>query len=218
MKKLGKEFRKAGVFSLVMMVVCSFIYPLALTGISQLTMTEKANGNLIDKNGDPTSDPSKAVGSELVGQEFTEDCYFRGRISSVNYNTYTEEKENGDYTGVSSGSFNYGNSNPELEKRIEADLEAFLETHPGIEKEDIPSDLLTASGSGLDPHISPKAAKVQVKAVAEHSGLSEEEVEDIVEENTEHKVLGIFGEERVNVLKCNLAIANAMGVLEDEEE
>lgn len=215
MKKFGKTFGKALVFSLVMMGICSFLYPLALTGVSQLTMKEKANGNLIDKDGNPTADKNEAVGSVLVGQDFTEDYYFHGRVSSVNYNTYTEEqKENGEYAGVSSGSFNYSNSNPELKKRMEADVETFLAEHPDVKREEIPADLLTASGSGLDPHISPEAAKVQIQTVAEHSGLSEEEVTQIVEENTEHKVLGIFGEERVNVLKCNLAIANVMGILD----
>ena len=206
MKKFGKMLGKAFAFSIVMMVICSFVYPLVLTGVSQLTMKEKANGNLIDKNGNPTTDKDKAVGSALVGQDFTEDYYFHGRVSSVNYNTYTEEqKESGEYTGVASGSFNYSNSNPELKKRIEADMEEFLK--------ELPSDLLTASASGLDPHISPEAAEVQVQTVAKNSGLSEEEVQQIVEDNTEHKVLGIFGEERVNVLKCNLAVANAMGIL-----
>ena len=215
MKKNGKMLGKAFAFSIVMMVICSFAYPLALTGISQLTMKEKANGNLIDRNGNPTADKDEAVGSALVGQDFTEDYYFHGRVSSINYNTYTEEeKANGEYQGVSSGSFQYSNSNPELEKRIEADMNEFMEKHPDVEKEEIPSDLLTASGSGLDPHISPEAAKIQVATVAEKSGISEEEVEKIVEENTEHKILGIFGEERVNVLKCNLAIANAMGIFE----
>ena len=227
MKKFGKMLGKAFVFCIVMIVLCSFVYPLALTGVSQLTMKNNANGNLIDKNGEPTNNKDEeakfltncdnieeAVGSELVGQDFTEDYFFRGRVSSVNYNTYTEEqKENGEYTGVSSGSFNYANSNPELEKRIQEDLDEFLETHPGVKKEDIPSDLLTASGSGLDPHISPEAAQVQVAAVAENSGLSQQEVQEIVEENTEHKVLGVFGEERVNVLKCNLDIAGAMGLI-----
>lgn len=215
MKKFGKMLGKAFAFSIIMMLICSFIYPLALTGVSQLTMKEKANGNLIDKNGNPTTDKDKAVGSALVGQDFTEDYYFQGRVSSVNYNTYTEEqKESGEYAGVSSGSFNYSNSNPELKKRVEEDIEDFMKDHPDVKKEEIPSDLLTASGSGLDPHISPKAAEVQIKTVAKNSGLSEKEVSKIVEENTEHKVLGVFGEERVNVLKCNLAVANAMGILE----
>ena len=214
MKKLGKSIGKAFVFCVVMMLLCSFAYPLALTGISQVAMKEKANGNLIDKNGNSTADPEEAVGSALVGQDFTEDYFFKGRVSSVNYNTYTEDqKENGEYAGVSSGSYNYGNSNPELKERIEKDLDEFLATHPGVKKEDVPSDLLTASGSGLDPHISPEAAEVQVKAVAEHSGLSEEIVREIVKENTEEKVLGIYGEARVNVLKCNLGIAEKMGLI-----
>lgn len=214
MKKLGKSIGKAFVFCAVMMLLCSFAYPLALTGISQVAMKEKANGNLIDKNGNSTADPEEAVGSALVGQDFTEDYFFKGRVSSVNYNTYTEDqKENGEYAGVSSGSYNYGNSNPELKERIEKDLDEFLATHPGVKKEDVPSDLLMASGSGLDPHISPEAAEVQVKAVAEHSGLSEETVREIVKENTEEKVLGIYGEARVNVLKCNLGIAEKMGLI-----
>ena len=214
MKKLGKSIGKAFVFCVVMMLLCSFAYPLALTGVSQVAMKEKANGNLIDQNGNPTVDPEEAVGSALVGQDFTEDYFFKGRVSSVNYNTYTEEqKENGEYAGVSSGSYNYGNSNPELKERIEKDLDEFLATHPGVKKEDVPSDLLTASGSGLDPHISPEAAEVQIKAVAEHSGLSEETVREIVKENTEEKVLGIYGEARVNVLKCNLGIAEKMGLI-----
>lgn len=214
MKKLGKSIGKAFVFCVVMMLLCSFAYPLALTGVSQVAMKEKANGKLIDQNGNPTVDPEEAVGSALVGQDFTEDYFFKGRVSSVNYNTYTEEqKENGEYAGVSSGSYNYGNSNPELKERIEKDLDEFLATHPGVKKEDVPSDLLTASGSGLDPHISPEAAEVQVKAVAEHSGLSEETVREIVKENTEEKVLGIYGEARVNVLKCNLGIAEKMGLI-----
>ncbi|MBU3875843.1 potassium-transporting ATPase subunit C [Faecalicatena sp. AGMB00832] len=214
MKKIGKSIGKAFIFSIVMMILCSFAYPLALTGVSQAAMKEKANGNLIDEDGNPTTDKEKAVGSALVGQDFTEDYFFRGRVSSVNYNTYTEEeKESGEYGGVSSGSFNYGNSNPDLKARMEEDLEEFLASHPGVEKEDIPSDLLTASGSGLDPHISPKAAEIQIETVAKNSGLSEKTVKEIVEENTEHKTGGIYGEERVNVLKCNLAIAKEMGLL-----
>lgn len=205
---------KAFVFSVIMMVLCSFVYPLALTGVSQLAMRDKANGSLIDKEGNPTTDPDKAVGSALVGQDFTEDYFFHGRISSVNYNTYTEkQKEDGEYRGVSSGTFNYGNSNPELRERVEEDIDTFLASHPDVKKEDIPSDLVTASGSGLDPHISPKAAEVQIAAVAEHSGIPESEVRRIVEENTEYKALGVYGEERVNVLKCNLAIAREMGLL-----
>lgn len=214
MKTFGDMLKKAFVFCFVMMALCSIIYPLALTGVSQLTMKGKANGNLIDKNGEPTAKVEEAVGSALVGQAFTEDYYFKGRISSVNYNTYTEEQlANDEYGGVSSGSFNYGNSHPDLKIRIEEDLAEFLETHPGLKAEDIPSDLLTASGSGLDPHISPEAAEIQISVISEKSGISEEEVRKIVADNTEGKALGVFGENKVNVLKCNLDIANAMGTI-----
>ena len=150
MKKSLKSIGKMLGFCIVLMVLCSFVYPLALTGVSQLTMKDKANGSLVDKEGNPVSDPEDAVGSSLIGQDFTEDYYFQPRVSTVNYNTYIEEeKENGDYTGVASGSSNYGNSNPDLKKRMEKDLDEFLEKHPEVKKEDIPSDLLTASGSDL---------------------------------------------------------------------
>lgn len=211
MKTVAKTIGKAVVFCLVMMVLCSLIYPLALTGVSQLTMEAKADGSKVDEEGNLTTDTKKAVGSALIGQDFTEDCYFQGRVSSVNYNTYTEEqKENGEYAGVASGSYNYGNSNPELEKRMQEDLDEFLKDHPGVKPEDVPAEFLTASGSGLDPHISPRSAEVQIPTVAENSGLSEEVVEQIVKDNTEHKTLGVFGEERVNVLGCNLDIKAAM--------
>lgn len=211
MKTVAKTIGKAVVFCLVIMVLCSLIYPLALTGVSQLTMEAKADGSKVDEEGNLTTDTKKAVGSALIGQDFTEDCYFQGRVSSVNYNTYTEEqKENGEYAGVASGSYNYGNSNPELEKRMQEDLDEFLKDHPGVKPEDVPAELLTASGSGLDPHISPRSAEVQIPTVAENSGLSEEVVEQIVKDNTEHKTLGVFGEERVNVLGCNLDIKAAM--------
>lgn len=214
MKNFWKMFRTALIFCLVMIVLCSFIYPLALTGVSQLTMKEKANGSLIDREGNLTADAEEAVGSALLGQDFTEDYYFHGRVSSIHYNTYTQEqKDNGEYAGVASGSFNYGNSNPDLKARMQEDLDEFLASHPGKTAEDVPADLLAASGSGLDPHISPEAAEVQIDAVAHNSGLDVETVTKIVEDNTEHRFLGVFGEERVNVLKCNLDIAAAMGIL-----
>lgn len=214
MKTFLDMFRKAFVFTVVMILLCAFAYPLALTGVSQLTMNVKANGNLIDADGNPTANVEDAVGSALVGQDFTEACYFQGRESAVSYNTYTQEqKDNGEYSGVSSGSNNYGNSNPDLKDRIQTSLDEFLAAHPGVKVEDIPSDILTASGSGLDPHISPKAAEIQVPAVAKNSGLTEEEIRKIVADNTEKKVLGVFGENRVNVLGCNIDIANAMGNL-----
>ena len=92
MKSFGKMLKTACFFCLVMMPLCSFVYPMALTGVSQTTMKAKANGSLIDKNGNPTTNKEEAVGSELLGQDFTEDYFFKGRVSSVNYNTYTKEE------------------------------------------------------------------------------------------------------------------------------
>lgn len=208
MKKFAVYFKRALILTLVLIVLCCVVYPLILTGLGKLFFPEQANGSMIEVNG-------KTVGSELIGQDFEGDQYFQGRLSSVNYNTYTEEeKEDGTYGGVSSGTFNYSAANPDLEERVEADVEAFREKYKEATGEelaqDIPADLMTASGSGLDPHISPASAEIQVPIVAANSGLSEDEVREIVADNTEHKVLGIFGEEKVNVLKCNIAVAEAM--------
>lgn len=214
MKSFMHYLKSGVVLTLILMVLCSVIYPLVLTGLGQLIFNKQANGNMIEING-------QAVGSELVGQDFTDPKFFRGRVSSVNYNTYTEEDlvadENGDtaYAGVSSGTFNYGASNPDLAARVEEDMNEFLESHPGVKKEDIPADLLTASGSGLDPHISVESARIQVPAVSAASGLSEDELNRIIEQNTEHKFLGVFGEEKVNVLKANIDIAKAIGLVQE---
>ncbi|MEG0663438.1 MAG: potassium-transporting ATPase subunit C, partial [Anaerovoracaceae bacterium] len=104
-------------------------------------------------------------------------------------------------------------SNPALVARVEADMEAFLKANPQLSKEDIPTDLLTASGSGLDPHISPEAAQIQLAAIGEASGLSKEALGKIVSKNTEKKLFGIFGEETVNVLGVNIEIAQEMGLI-----
>ena len=146
----------------------------------------------------------------------------KGRPSAYHYNTYYEDEQGNQYyndgsafAGLSSGSNNYAPSNPALTERVEADIEAFLEANPDVKREDIPADLMTASGSGLDPHITPESARIQIPALAVASGLSEEKLEQIVADNTEGKLLGIFGEETVNVLGVNLDIAKAMDLVED---
>ena len=145
------------------------------------------------------------------------------RPSAYNYNTYYQDEQGNQYyndgsefAGLGSGSNNYAPSNPALAERVEADIEAFLSANPDVKREDIPADLMTASGSGLDPHITPESARIQLPALAVASGLSEEELELIVQDNTEGKFLGIFGEETVNVLGVNLDIAKAMGLVGDE--
>lgn len=210
MKGFGKTLKSAIILTLALMVLCSVIYPLLLTGVSQLIFPKQANGNLIKVDG-------KVVGSELVGQDFTDERFFKGRPSSVNYNTYTEEDTIPDkdgniaYGGVSSGSYNYAPSNPVLEERVKTSMQEWLKANPSIKQEDIPTDLLTASGSGLDPHISPKAAEIQVPAVAKATGLSESELKQMIKDNTEGKLFGVFGEEKVNVLKLNISVAKAIG-------
>jgi len=201
-----KIIQKSIGVSIALMILCGLIYPLVMTGISQLILNKQANGSMIVVDG-------KEVGSELIGQSFTDPKFFRGRVSSVNYNTYTEEDtkpgEDGKaaYSGVGSGSQNLAPSNEALQERVEKDIEDFLEAHPGVKKEDIPTDLLTSSGSGLDPNISPKAAEIQIPAVSKASGISETDLKKLINKYTEGKSLGVFGEPRVNILKVNIEIA-----------
>ncbi|MBY2476767.1 K(+)-transporting ATPase subunit C [Clostridioides difficile] len=207
-----KTLKPALLVSLVLLVVCGLVYPLALTGVSQVAFRDKANGSMIEVNG-------VKVGSELIGQNFTDTRFFKGRVSSINYNTYTKEDlkpdkdGNASYGGVSSGSFNYGATNPELRDRVQKDIEKFLKDNPTVKKGDIPTDLLTASGSGLDPNVSPASAKVQIPAVAKASGISESKLQKIVDDNTSKKLFGVLGEDRVNVLKVNIEVAKILGLV-----
>ena len=207
MKKYWNALRTAIVFAVTMIVLCGIVYPLALTGVSQLLFPKQANGSLIEADG-------KIVGSALVGQDFQDARFFKGRPSAVGYNTYTEAKKAaGTYTGPTSGSFNYAPSNPALKQRAENDIQAFLKANPTTQRKDIPMDLITASGSGLDPDITPEGAFVQVARIAKASGLTAAELHAIIKRSTSSKLFGIFGEERVNVLKCNLEIAQKIGIL-----
>lgn len=205
-----KALQRPVMVTLVLLVICGFLYPVALTGISMLVLPAQANGSLVYADG-------VAVGAKFVGQDFTDPRFMRCRPSAVNYNTYTAEaKEAGEYGGVASGSNNYGPSNPALVERVQADIDAFLAEHPALTVADLPTDLVTASGSGLDPHISPASAEVQVAQLAINTGLTEDALRQMVADNTEGKVLGIFGEDTVNVLGVNLDIAQALGIVTSE--
>ena len=204
--------RQSVVVTLLLMLLCGLLFPALLGGISAVLFPSQANGSLVYADG-------KAVGAATVGQDFTEPYFMKGRPSAYHYNTYNQYYNDGSaFAGVSSGSNNYAASNPALTERVEADIQAFLAANPGVKREDIPADLMTASGSGLDPHISPAAARIQIPALAAASGLSEAELEQIVADNTEGRLLGIFGEETVNVLGVNLDIAKAMGLVGDVTE
>lgn len=207
--------RQSLVVTLILLLLCGFVFPVLLSGISTVIFPSQANGSLVYADG-------QAVGAANVGQDFTEPYFMKGRPSAYNYNTYYKDEQGNQYyndgsafAGLSSGSNNYAPSNPALTERVEADIEAFLEANPDVKREDIPADLMTASGSGLDPHITPESARIQIPALAAASGLSEEKLEQIVADNTEGKLFGIFGEETVNVLGVNLDIAKAMGLVVD---
>lgn len=207
-----KALRPALTITLVLMLVCGLGYPLLMNGLSGVLFPNQAKGSLVMVEG-------KAVGSQHVGQEFTADYFMKGRPSAVHYNTYTVNEEGktvyadgSEFAGLASGSSNYGPSNPALAQRVEEDMAAFLAANPDVRAEEIPTDLMTASGSGLDPHISPASAAIQLPAIAQASGLSMEDLEQIVQENTTGKLFGIFGEEIVNVLGVNADIAQAMGL------
>jgi len=163
--------------------------------VAQAVFPQQANGSLITHNG-------QAIGSELIGQQFDDPKYFWGRLSATSpypYNAFNAETQTG-----SSGS-NYGPLNPALTDAVKARIEALKAADPG-NTAPIPVDLVTASGSGLDPDISPAAALYQVPRVARARGLSEEAIRQLMAQHTEGRQLGILGEPRVNVLELNLAL------------
>ena len=187
---MEKYLKKAAAVTFTLLLICGGLIPLPV--IAKVPFPRQANGSIVKADG-------KEVGSEVVGQEFEGDQYFHGRISSVNYNTYTkEEKESGEYTGVASGSFNYGATSEDLKARVENDVKAFKERYREATGAQFTGEIpqINATASASDPdHISPESAEVQLPIVAAKSGLSEDEVEKIVENNTEHKALG-FSEKK----------------------
>ena len=189
------QLRPALTLLMLLTVVTGILYPLAVTGIAQLVFPHQANGSLIMQEG-------QVVGSELIGQSFDEPKYFWGRLSATGafpYNAFNAETLTG-----SSGS-NYGPLNPALVAAAQARMDALKAADPS-NTAPIPVDLVTASGSGLDPHISVAAAEYQVHRVAQARGLTDEAVRELVARYTDGRQLGFLGEPRVNVLKLNLAL------------
>jgi len=186
---MGRQLRAALVSLGLLTLLTGLVYPLVVTGLAQVIFPRQANGSLIVRDG-------KAVGSELIGQPFDDPKYFWGRPSATSPYPYN--------AGSSSGS-NLGPTNPDLEKAVKERVEVLRAADPG-NTAPVPVDLVTASASGLDPHISPAAALYQVRRVARARGLDEAAVRQLVEGHTDDRTFGILGEPRVNVLALNLAL------------
>jgi potassium-transporting ATPase KdpC subunit len=195
MNMIGQQLRPALVSLLVLTLVTGVIYPLVVTGIAQVAFPAQANGSLLVEDG-------QVRGSALIGQPFDDPRYFWGRLSATGVHPYNAF--NGDALAGSSGS-NLGPLNPALAEAVQARVDALQAADPQAAPP-YPADLVTASGSGLDPHISPAAAAYQVRRVAQARGLSEEQVRQLISQHTEGRDLGILGEPRVNVLRLNLAL------------
>jgi len=183
------QVRPAVLSLLLLTVLTGLLYPLAVTGIAQVLFPDRANGSLIMKNG-------VAVGSALIGQPFDNPKYFWGRPSATS--PYA-------YNAASSSGSNLGPTNEAFKKGV-ADRVAVLKTADPENKAPVPVDLITASGSGLDPHISPAAAAYQLHRVAKARGIDEEQVRRLVAQHTEGRQFGFLGEPHVHVLKLNLAL------------
>jgi K+-transporting ATPase ATPase C chain len=169
---------------LVMTLITGVAYPLLVTALAQVFFRDQANGSLIERNG-------KVVGSALIGQPFSDPKYFRGRPSATSPMPYN---------GAASSGSNQGPTNPALHEAVKERISSLGGAKP------VPADLVTASGSGLDPHISPAAAEYQLERVAKARGMSPAQLKALVEKHTEGRQLGILGEPRVNVLRLNLAL------------
>jgi K+-transporting ATPase ATPase C chain len=196
MDDIRTQLRPALVALVILTLITGVIYPLVVTSIAQVVFPYQANGSII------TGADGQPLGSELIGQQFDDPKYFWGRLSATGPVPYTAF--NADKLTGSSGS-NYGPLNPALKDAVQARIDALRAADPGNTKA-IPVDLVTASGSGLDPHISPAAADYQVSRVAKARGLDEARVRELVAQYTEGRQLGFLGEPHVNVLQLNLAL------------
>jgi len=196
-----KEFRPALVFIVALTLITGLVYPLVIIGIAGVIFPYQAQGSLIEKDG-------KVVGSALIGQVFADDKYFHGRPSATNTPDPNDSTKTIDapYNAANSMGSNLGPTNKALVDRVKGDVDKLKEENPSVP---VPIDLVTTSGSGLDPHISPESALFQVSRVAKARNMAEDRVRQFVSEHTEGRTLGLLGEPRVNVLVLNMALDSA---------
>jgi K+-transporting ATPase ATPase C chain len=193
-----KEIRPAIVFIVALTLITGLGYPLLMTGVAGVIFPYQAQGSLIEKDG-------KVIGSALIGQVFADDKYFHGRPSATNTPDPNDSTKTiaAPYNGAKSAGSNLGPTNKALIDRVKGDVDKLKEENPSAA---VPIDLVTTSGSGLDPHISPEAALFQVPRIAKARNLPEDRVRQLLEEHTAGRFLGLLGEPRVNVLALNLAL------------
>lgn len=196
MKSVKILLKQTAMFILITTIVCGVIYPLAVTGISQLFFKEKANGSIIEVDG-------KQYGSKLLGQKFTEDKYLWGRVMYDNTETYQDKEGKALYYA---GPSNLTPASEDYRSIIAERVEAMNASNQTMTNQKVPVDLVTGSGSGLDPHISVAAAMYQVDRIATARNISPKQVEGIINQYTTGKLLGVLGERVVNVLEVNLAL------------
>ncbi len=175
--------------TLITAILYGVVYPLTITGIALLVAPNKGMGEVITRHG-------SVIGFALIGQKFDEPKYFQSRPSAVAYNA------------ASTGGSNKAPANPEYLSSVALRIEKFLQQNPDVKKEDLPVDLVTASGSGIDPHISVQAALIQIHRIAKVRGIAESQLRSIVEQNTSASIFGIMGTKTVHVLNLNLALDN----------
>ena len=202
MKELKTVFPKALTIFLIFTFVCGILYTGVVTGVAQLFFPEKANGSIIEVDG-------KKYGCELLGQQYTDDAHMWGRIMNIDVSTYKDESG---HTLMYAAPSNLSPASEEYEALVAERVEKLRAANPDMDETAIPVDLVTCSGSGLDPHISPAAAEYQVARIAKANDMTEDEVQAIIEKCTDGRFLGLFGEETVNVLKVNLMLD---GILEE---
>ena len=201
MKTLKNILPKATVIFLIFTVICGVLYTAFITGAAQLIFPDKANGSIIEVD-------EKKYGCELLGQQYTDESHMWGRIMKIDVSTYKDE--NGKILMYAVPS-NLSPASDEFEALVNERVEMIRKANPDMDETAIPVDLVTCSGSGLDPHISPAAAEYQVARIAVANDMTQDEVREIIEKCTQGKFLGVFGEETVNVLKVNLMLD---GILE----